>query len=122
MLSAQRALGENAGRLAGEGRGDSIGVYELLEHNKLALVNQKLGLPIDPLVPGAIRPVMKGMVKNHAVVIYAQEFSTRWMETYPDPDTVPAGQLVTIGLDYFLKPQHTPPGDLPDKSDTLTTQ
>lgn len=121
VLSAQRALGENAGRLAGEGRGDSIGVYELLEHNKLALVNQKLGLPIDPLVPGAIRPVMKGMVKNHAVVVYAQEFSTRWMETYPDPDAVPAGELVTVGLDYFLKPQHTPP-DPSDKSDLLTTQ
>jgi phage gp37-like protein len=122
VLSAQRALVENAGRLAGEARGDSLGVYELLEHNKLALVNQKLGLPIDPLSPGAIRPVMKGMVNSQAVVIYAQEFSTRWMEAYPDPDAVPAGELVTVGLEYFLKPQHSPPGDPPDKTDMLTTQ
>lgn len=122
VLSAQRALGENAGRLAGESRGDSIGVYEMLEHNKLALVNQKLGLPIDPLVPGAIRPVMKGMVMNQAVVIYAQEFSTRWMETYPDPDSVPAGQLVTVGLNYFLRPDHNPATDPPDKTDLATTK
>jgi phage gp37-like protein len=121
VLSAQRALGENAGRMAGEARADSLGVYELLEHNKLALVNQKLGLPIDPITPGPIRPVMKGMVNNHAVVIYAQEFSTRWMEVYPDPDSVPAGELVSVGLEYFLKPQHSHPGDPPDKTDTLTT-
>lgn len=125
VLCAQRALVENAGRLAGAAAGEAVGVYELLEDNKLLLVGQKLGLAIDPFVPGAIRPVMKSMVNNIAVVVYAQEFHTRWQESYPDPDAVPAGQLVTVGLDYFLKPQHSAfavPPDAPDKSDLATTQ
>lgn len=120
VLSAQRALVRNEARLAGAERGASVGVYELIEDNKLALVNQKLGLPIDPLRPGAIRPVVKGNVRGEPVAIYAQVFHTRWTEVYPDPDALPAGELVKVGLDYFLKPQHTPPADPADKSDLLT--
>lgn len=120
VLSAQRALVENAGRLAGTDKGASVGVYELVEDNKLCLVNQSLGLQIQALQPGAVRPVMKSRVDRDAVVIYAQEFHTRWMEVYPDADAVPLGELVTVGLDYFLKPQHSPPADPADKSDVLT--
>ena len=122
VLSAQRALVENTGRLAGTDKGADVGVYELLEDNKLALVNQKLGLAIQPIAPGAIRPVMKSMVNRDAVVIYAQEFHTQWMEVFEDPAVTPAGELQTVGFSYYLKPQHTPPGDAPDKTDLLTTQ
>jgi phage gp37-like protein len=122
VVCAQRALQENAGRLNAAANGADVGVYELLEDNKLALVNQSLGLAIQPFTPGAIRPMMKSMVNRDAVVVYAQEFHTQWQETYPDADAVPGGDLVSVGLNYFLKPQHTPPGDAPDATDLVTTQ
>lgn len=120
VLCAQRALQENAGRLNATAAAD-VGVYELLEDNKLALANQQLGLAIEPITPGAIRAVMKGLVNRDAVVVYAQEFRTHWFETIPEAGAVPDGTLVTVGFDYFLKPQHSAGTDAPDKSDLLTT-
>lgn len=122
VLSAQRALGENAGRLAGSDKGAAVGVYELLEDNKLALVNQQLGLAIQPIKPGAIRPVMKGLVEREAVVVYAQAFHTQWQEVFEDPAATPAGMLETVGFNYYLKPQHSAPADPADKTDLLTTR
>jgi phage gp37-like protein len=118
VLSAQRALDENDRRLKPGTAGDSVGVYQIVEDNKLALVNQTLGLEIQPLTPGAIRPVMKSMVNRDAIAVYSQEFRTQWMEIYPDPEMTPGGTLVTVGLNYLLKP-----GDeTVDSSDTLTTR
>lgn len=127
VVCAQRSLQENAGRLNAASSGADVGVYELLEDNKTALVNQSLGLAIQPLTPGAIRPMMKSMVNRDAVVVYAQEFHTQWQEVYEDApaastSTTPDGVLQTVGFNYYLKPQHTPPGDAPDAVDLLTTQ
>jgi phage gp37-like protein len=121
VVCAQRALQENAGRLNTDASGVDVGVYELLEDNKLALINQSLGLAIQPLTPGAIRPMMKSMVNRDAVVVYAQEFHTQWQEVYEDPASLPEGELQTVGFSYYLKPQHTPPVDAPDATDMATT-
>jgi phage gp37-like protein len=121
VLCAQRALVENAGRLKPALAAD-VGVYELLEDNKLALTNQQLGLAIEPITPGPIRAVMKSMVNRDAVAVYAQEFKTHWFETIPLPGDVPLGDLVTVGFNYFLKPQHSAGVDPADKSDILTTR
>lgn len=122
VLCAQRSLRENDARLNDATKGAALGVYELLEDNKLALLNQKLGLPIDPIQPGAIRPVMKGMVKGEPIAIYAQVFHTRWQEVYPEPDALPSGTLVSVGLNYFLRPDHNPATDPADKTDLVTTR
>lgn len=121
VVCAQRALQENAGRLNTASSGADVGVYELLEDNKTALVNQSLGLAIQPLTPGAIRPMMKSMVNRDAVVVYAQEFHTQWQEVYEDARALPEGEFQTVGFNYYLKPQHTPPGDAPDATDLVTT-
>lgn len=121
VLVAQRALVENAGRLNAGSTGADVGVYQLLDDNKLALVNQKLGLAIQPITPGPIRAVMKSLVNRDAVVVYAQEFVTEWMEVLEEPAADPAGELQTVGMSYYLKPQHTPPGDPADTTDLITT-
>ena len=124
VLCAQRALTENAQRLNSSAAAD-IGVYQLLEDNKIALVNQRLGLGLEPITPGGIRAVMKGLVNRDAVVVYAQEFKTSWCETYPEQGVGPdieAGELITVGFDYFLKPQHRHPVDPADSSDQVTTR
>jgi phage gp37-like protein len=116
VLCAQRALQENDRRL-NDATSINVGVYELLEDNKLALANQCLGLAIQPLTPGAVRPLMKSMVSRDAIAVYAQEFHTEWRETLPEPGATPDGTLVTVGLNYLL------PGDnVPDSADLVTTR
>jgi len=115
VLCAQRALNENERRLGGPGSAQSVGVYQLLEDNKLALVNQKLGLQIQPLTPGAVRPVMKGRAGAEAVAVYAQSFSTQWSEIFPDDESA-YPDLLRIGLNYLLKPGD----DVIDSSDLVT--
>jgi phage gp37-like protein len=121
VLCAQRALVENAGRLNLPTTGADVGVYALVEDNKLALVNQQLGLAIQPLTPGPIRAVMKSMVNREAVVVYAQEFHTDWMEVFEQEAATPDGELQAVGMNYFLKPQHNAAVDPADKSDLITT-
>lgn len=118
VLVAQRHLVQDDRRLNADTAGRDVGAYELIEQNKLALVNSDLGLQIQPITPGAIRSVMKGLVNREAIVVMAQAFSTEWMEEYPDEALTPDGQLVTVALDYLLKP-----GDqVVDSSDLLTTR
>lgn len=118
VLVAQRNLVQDDRRLNDDTKGRDVGAYELVEQNKLALINQDLGLAIQPVSPGAIRSVMKGVVNREAITVLAQSFSTEWMEEYPDPDLVPGGELVTVGLEYLLKPGD----DVTDTSDLVTTR
>lgn len=122
VLCAQRALQENDRRLNATASAQDVGIYELLEDNKLALINQTLGLPIQGITPGAVRPVMKGMANNDAVAIYAQAFHMSWMEVIPEALTTPLGELVTVGVNYFLKPQHSAGVDAPDTTDNITLE
>lgn len=118
VLSAQRHLVQDQRRMNGGNSGLDVGVYELVEDNKLALVNQALGLAIQPMSPGAIRSVAKSMVNREAITVLSQSFTTEWMEEYPDAALTPDGTLTTVGLNYLLKP-----GDnVADSSDTVTTQ
>ncbi len=117
VLVAQRNLVQDRARQADDSRGQDVGVYQLLEDNKLALVNATLGLQIEPLAPGAIRSVAKSLVNRDAITVMAQQFATAWTEIYPDPALAPAGDLITVGLSYLLKPGD----DESDASDQVTT-
>ncbi len=121
VLSAQRHLADNARRLNDASQDQDMGAYELIERAKLALAGQKLGLCIQPMEPGAVRSVMKGMASRDAIAIYAQQFSTSWMETLESLDALPPGQaegeLITVGLNYLIKPGD----DATDTSDIVTT-
>lgn len=118
VLVAQRHLQQDDRRLNDESKGRDVGAYALIEQNKLALVGRNLGLAIQPLVPGAIRSVMKGVVNREAIVVLAQSFTTEWMEEYPEEAMTPDGELVLVGLNYLLKP-----GDqVTDTTDLVTTR
>lgn len=118
VLVAQRNLLQDARRLNDEAAGRDIGVYELIEQNKLALVNRPLGLQIEGFSPGLIRSVMKGLVNREAIAVLAQTFTTAWMEEIPDEVFTPDGVLETVHLDYLLKPGD----DVTDSSDVVTTR
>jgi phage gp37-like protein len=103
VAAAQRNINNNA--VARLGDAAEPGVYQLLEDNKLALWNQQLGLPIQPLMPGATRQLLVGRTRGgEPLAVYAQEFETWWMEQLPEPGATPDGELRSIYLNYFLQP------------------
>lgn len=116
VLSAQRHLNENERRLASTDSGQAIGLYELIEDNKLLLANRSLGLAIQPFTPGELKPVMKGLAGRDAVAIYSQTFTTQWMEEIPDESVDGKTDLLTVGLNYLIKPGD----DTVDTSDLVT--
>lgn len=118
VLVAQRHLQQDKRRLNDEAKGRDVGVYQLLAQNQLALANQKLGLAIQPLTPGPIRAVMKTQQQREAIAVYAQRFTTVWMDEIPEEAVTPDGILITVGLDYLLKPGD----DEADSSDLVTTR
>jgi phage gp37-like protein len=118
VLSAQRHLGQDVRRLNDDSKALDIGVYELVEQNKLALVNQKLGLAIQPVTPGVIRSVMKGVFDRQAITVLSQAFTTTWMETVPEDAVSPDGELQLVGLNYLL----VPGDDTVDSTDLVTTR
>jgi phage gp37-like protein len=114
VMAAQRALGsEPAARLGGAGQ---AGVYELLDqHVKRAIADQKLGLAIEPLVPRGMAMVIQGYFGNDAVAVMSSAWETSYVDAIEDADAS-SGELVTVGLQYALKP-----GDnQPDAADVVT--
>jgi len=117
VMAAQRVLGpEPTGRLGGLGQ---VGVYELLdEHVKRLLVDNQLGLAIDPIEPRGLAMVMQGYFGNDAVAVLSSAMETGYVETIEEPALTPPGELQSIGLQYFLKPGD----DEPDAADVVSLQ
>jgi phage gp37-like protein len=114
VLVAQQMHGPNpATRLGDHGQ---QGLYELLdEHVLAALLHEKLGLPIEPLVPVETKMVLQGYFGNEAAAVMAAGWQTRYSETIPAPGA-PINDLVTVGLNYPIKPGD----DVPDGADVVT--
>ena len=60
-------------------------------------------------------------MNRDAIVVYAQEFHSEWQEVFEQESATPDGTLQTIGMNYFLKPQHNVNTDPADKTDVITT-
>jgi phage gp37-like protein len=115
IMAAQRVLGtEPAGRLGGLGE---VGVYELLdEHVKRLVVDNQLGLAIDPIEPRGLSMVLQGFFGNDAIAVMALAIETGYVETIADPEEV--GEFSSLGIKYFLKPGD----DVADAADEVTLQ
>lgn len=101
-----------------QGDATNPGVYALMQVAKVALLHKDLGLAIKEFKPGAIRPVTSLVVNNDAVMVYAMNWATEWFELADVPELLPEGDLVTIGLEYFIKPGD----DVADTADQITTR
>jgi len=112
---AQRNLGGNKAMRQGDAR--NPGVYALMQLANVAFLRKDLGLPIQEFAPGAVRTVFSTVVNRDAVMVYAMNWHTEWIETTTEPELLPSGELQHIGLQYFLKP-----GDnTADAADLVTT-
>lgn len=114
ILVAQQMHGPNpATRLGEHGQ---PGLYELLDERiQAALLHQKLGLPIEPLVPVSTQMVAQGFFGNEAAAVMSAGWVTRYRESIPAPGA-PINDLLTVGLNYPLQPGD----DEPDGADVVT--
>ena len=114
ILVAQQMHGPNpATRLGDHGQ---PGLYELLDERiQAALLHQKLGLPIEPLVPGPTQMVAQGFFGNEAAAVMSAGWVTRYHEEVSAPGA-PINDLLTVGLNYPIKPGD----DEPDGADVVT--
>lgn len=76
------------------------GIYPLLEGVQGRLMLETLNLGVDPLVPTRWRNVTDEELASYGIKAYQIEFRTGFATRKPDPDE--AGDLVRVGLDYFL--------------------
>ena len=154
VLCAARNLRNEAVTRQGFNAGAAleIGTYQMLADVRSLLLQQKLGLPIEPLAPGRVRTLFSGKLQSQALSIYSQE----WLTSYPvevrDPNSdaglppdalrdgdgnLPPGQLPGAGVPGGTLPPLPPlpelqsvglryyfkPGDdEPDAVDLLTLQ
>ena len=116
VFCAQRNLAGNEAVRQGDAR--NPGVYALMQLARVALLGRDLGLTIDAFAPGPVKVVSSLVVNRDAVMVFGMTFTTVWIETVQEPALTPEGELITIGLQYFLKPGD----DLVDAADTITTR
>jgi phage gp37-like protein len=115
VMAAQRMLSaEPAARVGGHGE---VGVYELLDQRvKALLVDNKLGLAIDPIEPKGLNMVMQGYFGNDAVAVMSLATETGYVETISDINE--PGEFNSLGIQYFLKPGD----DTADAADVVSLQ
>ncbi|MDP2167983.1 MAG: DUF1834 family protein [Thermodesulfovibrionales bacterium] len=90
------------------------GIYPIIQGIVDILTLQKLGLQIDPLVPEGFRNVTSEENAQSGYLFFQLRFKTGFI-VEPVEDEV-AGELLKIGLDYYLKPGD----DIKDASDEVT--
>ncbi|MGD0278347.1 MAG: phage protein Gp37 [Smithella sp.] len=90
------------------------GILPILEGIILCLLQQKLGLKIDPIVPKSFRNTTSDEHKKAGLIIFTLQIITKYYITKVDDEKIT--ELITIGLNYYLKPGD----DNADASDQLT--
>jgi phage gp37-like protein len=113
MVGARNVRGE---RFTRHGSVGEPGTYQLLQDVTDLLAGQKLGLPIEPLSPGADRTLFNVKQGNEARSVFAREFGTFFIyQVDAEAGNAAAPDLTGINLRYYIKPGD----DTQDASDEL---
>ena len=114
MVGSRSVRGE---RFTRKGAVGEVGSYQLLQDVTDLLAGQQLGLPIEPLTPGADRTLFNVRMGSEARSVLAREFGTFFSyEVGGDQASASADDLVGINLRYYL----TPGDGVEDGEDALT--
>ncbi|EON13085.1 DUF1834 family protein [Pandoraea sp. SD6-2] len=118
MVGARSVRSEAASRHGGPDPRE-VGSNLLISCVRRLLNQQDMGLPIQALVPGAIRTVFNTKTRADAFSVYALEFRTAWMESSLFLGTFPAEDSTAPIDDLFARygGQMDPPS--PDWQATL---
>lgn len=92
------------------------GVYLILQGIVQTLLLQDLGLAIKALVPRNWKNVTTEEFREKGLIVYSLELATSFVIAKLDDEVV--ADLLTVGLNYYLKPGD----DIIDASDELTLE
>ena len=102
MVGSRSVRGE---RFTRHGAVGEVGSYQLLQDVTDLLAGQKLGLPIEPLAPGADRTLFNVRMGDQARSVLAREFGSFFSyEVASDQADAAAADLTGINLRYYLTP------------------
>lgn len=114
LAGARNIRGERETRHGGAGEGE-VGVYQMLSDAQALLLNQDLGLAIDPFVPGAVHTLYNTKMGGNGLAVFAQEWHSKYVLSAASL-TAQLPDLLSVGMTYFLQPDD---GRV-DASDTVT--
>lgn len=97
VIAGTRSVRSDEAARRGGASKKEIGSYDLIYAVRRLLARQDLGLPIDHLMPGKVRPLFNTQVKAAAMSVFACEFDTRF-----DNDALTNGRFPLV------------PAELPD--------
>lgn len=100
VIGAKNRRNEEAARRGADGK---PGSYQIAEDIRGLLAGQNLGLAIDTLTPGRIRPVLNRAMQGASASIYAVELHTAYESEQAAP-TTNIGSFETFHVDYDLPP------------------
>jgi phage gp37-like protein len=88
IAGTRNTRSDEATRQGGAAKNE-VGSYQLVYAIRRLLGRQDLGLPIDFLMPGAVRTLFNTELQNHAMSVFACEFDTRFDEAALDNGKFP---------------------------------
>lgn len=78
VIAGTRSVRSDEATRHGGAAKNEVGSYQLVYAIRRLLGRQDLGLPIDFLMPGAVRTLFNTELQNHAMSVFACEFDTRF--------------------------------------------
>ena len=78
VIAATRSVRSDEATRHGGAAKNEVGSYQLVYAVRRLLGRQDLGLPIDFLMPGAVRTLFNTGVQSQAMSVFACEFDTRF--------------------------------------------
>lgn len=102
VIAGTRSVRSDEAARRGGATKDEVGSYALIYAVRRLLARQDLGLPIDHLMPGKVRPLFNTRFEKMAMSVFACEFDTRF-----DNEALTNGR-------FPLRPTELPDND-PDK-------
>lgn len=89
VIAGTRSVRSDEATRQGGAAKNEIGSYQLVYAIRRLLGRQDLGLPIDFLMPGAVRTLFNTELQNQAMSVFACEFDTRFDQVALENGTFP---------------------------------
>ncbi|MGK3122911.1 DUF1834 family protein [Candidatus Pantoea formicae] len=120
IVGTRNVRSDEASRHGGAAHSE-VGSYPLVYAVRRLLGRQDLGLPVDFLMPGAVRTLFNTALQNQAMSVFACEFDTRFDQSALDNGKFPlAAADLPAGHDDLIFSDYSAASSSPDP-DWLTT-
>ena len=100
LVATRSARGERFTRHS-VAKGVEVGAYQIISDLRLLLLNQDLGLKIEPFKPGPVKSLFNKKLLNQTMAVYAVELHCKYVIEQPEEALRPA--WTSINFNYYLR-------------------